>query len=447
MIDSSKKPRIAQDDQLNRPLRILISAYACEPGKGSEPGVGWNHVKQAARFHDVWVLTRSNNRPLIEKALEAEPMPNVRWIYIDLPRWARMWKSGQRGIRLYYSLWQAVAYRKARELHRDVLLDLVHHVTFVGYWLPTFLPLLPIPFVWGPVGGGESTPRSFRRFFGVRAFIYEGVRDSARKLGELNPFVRLTARRAAIVLATTHETEQRLRALGCRNVSVFTQANLSVDEIRQFAEIQPRRDAPFRVLSIGRLLHWKGFELGLRAFAGFHAKYPESEYWLIGDGVERKRLERLAMKLGLSRAVVFWGAKSREQVIETLAQCDILLFPSLHDSGGCVSVEAMAMGRPVICFDLGGPALQVTDATGIKIPAITTEEAVMDLTSAIEQLAVNPARRAKLGEAGRLRVDQEFNWERRGEQLARLYLRLMPAPNGTVEMNRSEAVMAARQES
>ncbi|MGA8406839.1 MAG: hypothetical protein WB680_06635, partial [Candidatus Acidiferrales bacterium] len=130
---------------MNRPLKILISAYACEPGKGSEPGVGWNNVEQAARFHNVWVMTRSNNRALIEEALAAQPMPNVHWIYLDLPRWARFWKKGQRGIHLYYSLWQILAYRKARKLHRDVGFDLAHHVTFVNYWLPTFLPLLPIP--------------------------------------------------------------------------------------------------------------------------------------------------------------------------------------------------------------------------------------------------------------------------------------------------------------
>ena len=432
---------------MGRPLRILISAYACEPGKGSEPGVGWNHVKQAARFHDVWVMTRSNNRARIENALEAEPMSNVRWIYFDLPRWASFWKRGQRGVRLYYSSWQFVAYWKARKLHRDVRLDLAHHVTFVSYWLPTFLPLLPIPFVWGPVGGGESTPHGFWSSFGIRGLLYESMRGSARKLAELNPFVRLTARRASVALATTDETEQRLRALGCRNVAVFTQANLPADEIHQFAEISPRREPPFRVLSIGRLLHWKGFELGLQAFARFHARFPESEYWLIGDGAERKRLERLAMKLGLSRATIFWGAISREQAIATMSQCDILLFPSLHDSGGCVSVEAMAAGRPVICFDLGGPALQVTEATGVKIPAINAEQAVTDLASAIEQLAVDPARRAKLGEAGRLRVDQEFNWERRGEQLSQVYIRLVIPPKGMAHMDHSETVTATRQES
>jgi glycosyltransferase involved in cell wall biosynthesis len=426
---------------MDRTLKVLISAYACEPGKGSEPGVGWNHVKQAARFHDVWVLTRSNNRALIEEGLSTEPMPNVRWIYFDLPRWMSLWKKGQRGIRLYYSLWQFVAYWKARKLHREVQLDLAHHVTFVSYWLPTFLPLLPIPFVWGPVGGGESTPRSFRGFFSLRGRIYEFMRESARALSELNPFVRLAARRAAIALATTKETAARLEALGCKRISILAEAALPEYEINELRAIPARDGGPFRALSLGRLLHWKGFELGLRAFARFQARVPTAEYWLIGDGPERQSLERLSHELGIEKQVVFWGKLSRNGVLEKLAACDVLLFPSLHDSGGWVTLEAMAAGRPVICLDLGGPAVRVTQATGIKIPAINPGQAITELATTLEQLAGDRLRLAQLAQAGRLRIDQEFNWERRGEQMTRLYERLLSVTSGFVTSNLNETAL------
>ena len=139
-------------------LRVLLSAYACEPGKGSEPGVGWNWVTQLARHEDVWVLTRSNNRGAIEQALRSEPMDRARFVYLDLPRWLRFWKKGSRGIRLYYYLWQFGAYLRARKLHRNIGFDVAHHVTFVKYWMPSLLSLLPIPLVWGPVGGGNQCP-------------------------------------------------------------------------------------------------------------------------------------------------------------------------------------------------------------------------------------------------------------------------------------------------
>jgi glycosyltransferase involved in cell wall biosynthesis len=99
--------------------------------------------------------------------------------------------------------------------------------------------------------------------------------------------------------------------------------------------------------------------------------------------------------------------------------------PSLHDSGGWVALEAMAAGRPVICLDLGGPALQVSEATGIKIPATTPKQVVADLASALEQLAGDPSRRARLGEAARATIQEKYNWDKKGEQLAALYARLM----------------------
>src|SRR5882757_1068745 len=98
-------------------MRILLSAYSCAPGKGSEAGVGWNWVRQMSRFHEVWAVTRSKNAPAIKKALETDPMENVHWIFFDLPAWARFWKRGERGLRPYYYMWQFGAYLKARRLH------------------------------------------------------------------------------------------------------------------------------------------------------------------------------------------------------------------------------------------------------------------------------------------------------------------------------------------
>ncbi|GBD39718.1 hypothetical protein HRbin37_02004 [bacterium HR37] len=281
--------------------RVLISAYACEPGKGSEPGVGWNWVRQIARFTDgVWVITRANNRPVIEETLKEKPLPNVRWVYFDLPRWARFWKRGQRGVHLYYYLWQIGIYFLARRLHQTVKFDLIHHVTFVNYWMPSFLALLPVPFIWGPVGGGESAPKSFYRTFSLRGKIYEYVRSLTRWLGEHDPFMRSTARRAMLALATTEETAQRLKRLEAARIEVMSQVALSSEEIQNLATVPVRTGNPFRLLNLGNLLHWKGFHLGLMAFARFVREFPQGEYWIIGDGPERRNLERLTRELGVA---------------------------------------------------------------------------------------------------------------------------------------------------
>jgi glycosyltransferase involved in cell wall biosynthesis len=313
----------------------------------------------------------------------------------------------------------------ARKLHRKLHFDLVHHLTFASYCLPSFLPLLPAPFIWGPVGGGETAPRSFQWSFGLRGMLYETLRTTAQELAEFNPLVRMTARRAVAGLAATPQTARRLKALGCRNVSLSSQVALSVEELSILRKSLVREGGPFRVLSVGRFLHWKGFELGIKAFAAFHRRHPDSEYWIVGDGPEKERWKRMAEDLGAGKSIVFWHTIPRSELLEKIANCDVLLHPSLHDSGGWITAEAMAAGRPVICLDLGGPALQVTEETGIKIAAITPDQAAADIAAALEQIAGDSLRRAQLGQAGRLRIERHFNSEMLGDQLALLYARLV----------------------
>ena len=221
-----------------------------------------------------------------------------------------------------------------------------------------------------------------------------------------------------------------MRKLGCPDVSVLPAEGLTVEEIQQFASLPVRKSGLFRLVSIGRLLHWKGFEFGLRAFTRFQSRFPVTEYWIIGDGPERKRLERMAEALGITRSVTFLGTIPRWQVLEKLGECDVLVHPSLHDSGSWVCLEAMAAGRPVVCLDLGGPALQVTEDTGIKVPATSPKQVVQDLAEAFRKLASDPELRARLGLGARNRVEEHFNWDTKGLFMKKFYASLSTLEEG-----------------
>jgi len=383
--------------------------------------VGWNWSLQIARYNEVWVLTRRNNRRAVDAALADRGIADLHPVYFDLPGWARFWKRGGRGVHLYYALWQIGAYFVARNLHRRVGFDLMHHVSFVNYWLGSLLPFLPVPFVWGPVGGGESYPTSFLRSFGWRGRLYELLRAAVRRLAERNPVLRLAASRVMVALGTTRETGERLERLCGRPVEVLSQVGMSREEIAFLGSLPRKRHGPLRVLSIGRLLHWKGFHLGLLAFAQIAEECENSEYHLIGDGPEARRLVRLAERLGVGARVRFWGAIRREEALDQLGASSVLLHPSLHDSGGWVCLEAMAAGRPVICLDLGGPATQVTPETGFLIPARTPQQAVADIAAVLRRIASDPTLRARLGEAGRKRAERIFDWEAKGREMNQVY--------------------------
>jgi glycosyltransferase involved in cell wall biosynthesis len=402
-------------------LKIIIAAYACRPHKGSEPGVGWNLCREIAKEHEVWVITRSNNRPTIEAELEKNPIANLHFVYSDLPGGFGQWQPKSWELQPIYYLWQIEAYFTARQLHQQVGFDVSHHVTYGRYCAPSFLAFLPVPFIWGPVGGGESAPYAFWRDFGFKGQIYELLRNLTRSLGEVGFFVRRTAANCTIAIASTDETAARLQRLGVKRVETISgQTGITQEELAQLNQLKRERsDRSIKFLSLGRLLHWKGFHLGLQAFA--HANLPGAEYWIVGSGSQRQQLEKLAEELGISDRIRFLGEIPREQALSTLGECDVLVHPSLHDFSPTVCLEAMAAGKPVICLDLGGPAIQITAETGLKVKANNPQQAIADLAQAMTRLADDDELRVRMGTAGQQRVRESYLWETKGELLAKFY--------------------------
>ncbi|MCA9462662.1 MAG: glycosyltransferase family 4 protein [Nitrospira sp.] len=403
-------------------FHVLISAYACEPHKGSEPGVGWNIAKEMAKHCKVWVLTRANNQESIDQEIDANPIENIHFVFYDLPIFFLKLKRGQIGLQLYYYFWQIGSYFVARKLHQSVKFDLAHHVTFVKYWAPSLMALLPIPFLWGPVGGGESTPKPFTQEFSRYGQIYERFRDWAKWFSEKDPLVRLTAQRSRISLSTTPETAQCLTRLGASRVEILTQCGIGKTELENFAHSDRLTQNNIIFLSIGNLLHLKGFHLSLKAFK--MTKLKQAEYWIIGDGPERHRLQDLVHTLDITRQVHFLGRLSHRDTLSKINSCDILLHPSLHESGGGVCVEAMAAGIPVICLDEGGPGSLVTPAVGIKIPILHPHQVIKDMSEAMVDLVQFPEHRLRLGQQGKEYVTRQLTWEKKGHLIFHYYCQM-----------------------
>lgn len=403
-----------------RRLRILMSAYACRPGASSEMGMAWSCAQVLSSRHEVWVVTRENHRPFIEDELAKNPNPNLHFIFFELPAWTRTFKREGKPTVIYYYLWQLFAPSAVRRATVHIDFDVAHHVTFAKYWAPSLLAFLKIPYVWGPVGGGESAPSSFWKDFGLRGWVYESIRSGMRWVFDHDPLVRLAARRSAVALGTTDETAARLRAIGARDVRTCHAIALAPSDLQAPDDTPPRGGGGCRFVSIGRLLHWKGFHLGLEAFA--RADIDGGEFWIIGDGPEKPRLAALAQRLGISEKVRFFGSLPRDETQARLGETNVLVHPSLHESGGMVGLEAMAAAKPVICLDLGGPALQVTDDVGIRVPARHRDPAVEGLADAMNRLAGDRQLRDAMGEAGRRRVaSREFRWDRKLEIYEAIY--------------------------
>jgi glycosyltransferase involved in cell wall biosynthesis len=403
-------------------LQVLVSAYACEPGKGSEPYVGWNMPIHLARHHDVWLLTRANNRGIIEAELRKRPIPNLNMVYFDLPGWARFWKKGHRGIHLYYYLWQIGAYFVAKRLHRETHFDIVHHLTFGIDWLPSFLALLPVPFIWGPIVGAQPVSKVFRQTFSLGAKCQESVRIWIRRLSRLDPMMRCMARKTAIAVASGVQVGKQLRSLGCRTVLTYPSVGISMKEIEDLLSLKTHdSNGKVRFACVGNLYAFRAFSLTLKAFASIRQDFRNAELWIVGDGPERARLMHQSQELGTTDAVKFWGKIPRHELLALLATCDVLVYPCLRGAISMACVEAMAAGLPVICLDLGGTALQVDDQSGVKIRAVSPQQVTVDLTEAMGLLAEDGDLRRRLGDAARRRVKDEFTWNAKALHVSEMY--------------------------
>jgi glycosyltransferase involved in cell wall biosynthesis len=335
-------------------MKVLVSAYACEPGNGSEPGVGWTWARAAAvAGHEVWLVTRANNRSQIERALEREPGLPLKPFYFDLPRRWRRWKRGSRGARAYYVLWQWAIRRRLIALHRGTGFDIAHHLTFAVDWLPASALHLPrVPSVWGPVGGAGSVPLSLYRYLGVRGTVLELARETlVRPLRRL--FGDRAARSASLVLCQNAEVAERFAPVA-RATLIEPNVALPADYQRSPEHRGAKGGSPRVATFVGRLIPWKGLHLAVSALARLD---PDWRLEVIGDGPERERCHRLARRLGVADRVQFVGQIPRDHVLERLSASDVALMPSMHDAAGWAVAEAGLAGTPAVSLALGGPAI------------------------------------------------------------------------------------------
>ena len=405
--------------------RLLIGAYACLVNREVKvPGGGdlmaWNLVKRLGGAYRLWVLTAAQNREAIEAARKEKPLADVQFVYVDLPAWLNTLVRHQVGLQLYAYLWQWKAYFVARGLHRRVRFDLFHHLTYENDWMASIIgALLPVPYVRGPGGGAHRIPKPFLKGFRLGSRLAEFRRSLGQWVFRHDPFFALSQHRARVILACNREAVEGVSARWRDKVQLLSVNGISGHELTP--PRQQVRSEKFSVLSAGRLLPLKGFDLALRAFAILAARRPEAEFTIVGKGPELNPLESLIHQLGIEKQARIVSWMPREHLLASMRFCDVFLFASLRDGGGLVVVEAMASGKPVVCFDLGGPGLHVNEECGFKVPARDPDQAVRDMAGALERLASDRNLCAQMGRAALERARQVYDWDRVTERIIEAY--------------------------
>lgn len=391
-------------------MKILLSAFAFAPNVGSEPGVGWRWAAELARYHEVTVVTDVTRRVLVEADTVQLP-PNVRVVYFR-PGWLRAVPLNSTTAQLLYTAWQYCLLGFARRLQAEQGFDLAIHCTYGVFRHPSFLGYLGIPFVFGPLGGGEDAPLALKRSIRGREKIKELLRPLFNKAALLDPFLWAAYAKSTLILTKTEDTRQALPWPFRHRAIVYPEIGIDAP-----ADIQARArqlDQPLRVLFAGRLLGWKGAHLAIRAVAQALAQGVPVEFTLLGKGPFESELRRVANALGVQDSIRWVSYMPQQELFGLYQTMHCLLFPSLHDSSGNVVLEAQSNGLPVICLDLGGPPTLVTSATAIVVPTLGRDEAavVEGLAHALGKLAGDEGSRMAMANAA-IAHAKSMSWESR----------------------------------
>ncbi|MFE2428918.1 glycosyltransferase family 4 protein [Streptomyces sp. NPDC059373] len=415
-------------------LRIVLVSYACDPSRGTEPGLGWAWAEALARRgHTVDVLTRpdrGNTQHIARRIGSLGVMGRrIRPHFVPvpaLPRWAALVPGlvrEQAEEFLYYDSWQrsALTYARGQGL---ATADLVHHVSYGSLVGGSALRSLGPPLVFGPVGGGQTAPYSHRRFLGS-GYPQEVLRELLWVRGlSHRASCRATLRQAALVLTTNADTARRARRLGCIAPRMLLADGVPDDLVRTSVAGASRAGARPTVLWVGRLAPFKSPQLALHAFSHLRGLVPEARMVILGDGPLRAEMEGLASRLNITEAVRFRGRVPWDQALEAYDEADVLLFTSLRDSSGVQTLEAWARGLPVV--HLGHQGIGDFSAPGgaIPVPLGTPEDLPQRLAQALGRVLTDDEARHHMKAASR-RWALRNTWTAKAEFAENLYLGIL----------------------
>ena len=409
-------------------MRVLISAIACDPFGWSETFVGWQAVSAIAKDHDVWVLTDERYRSSFEKASSQGAVPaSVTVVYHGTPR---PWHQNRSIARLQSWLefldWNKTLLPIAMSLHQKTQFDVAHHVTYSTWRVPSPLWKLPVPLVWGPIGGAGSMPMRFWQDMSASGRVFEASRSLGR-YGRFSPALKQCATNAAWVLASNAETLQALSLMRgtLDGVSVLSPGFFTAEQLARSIPLGTR--GPRKELTIfagGSIIGSKGYPLALHALREAKARGLKFRFTIAGSGPETKHVSALVERLELPEVSII-DALSGEAYRQALSDSDVYLLPSFRENIGLTMMEAMLQGVVPIVLDRSAPGEIVTEECGVKIRVQDSRQIISDIADALVSLVEDQTTLRVKREAAVQRIKRDFSEENYRRSVGEIYERVV----------------------
>lgn len=398
-------------------MRVLYSAFSCNPDRGSEAQCGWSWAEAMSDYHEVHILTREENREALEKYMSRKKV-NLAVHYCDIPTWMNFYYKCGKGYHIYYCIWQLRAYYAAKELNNNYKFNVIHHVTLGDFRMIGCLWKLNTKFVFGPVGGGQITPCVLEPYVKEHRGE-EKRRERVNYIFLHNPWYRCAINKAYRVYAANEETQLALQAVMRypEKCELLTENGVSKTYIESSASRLKKDEETVVLLWAGRIVYRKGLEFLLDVIE----KLDTDKKWIlkiVGSGRDRDKLMEKRRDMENGSHIQFIDAVSYENMKEEYAQSDIFVFPSLRETTGSVIFEAMVNELPIIAFRQNGVALIVDDGCGILVDLDYSLDFIKDkFCYAMKKLIENKELRIQMGKNAKQRVLDNFLWSEKVKQI------------------------------
>lgn len=401
-------------------LKVLLGCYACDPGYGSEPGMGWNFVSNIARHHDVHAIVEEGEfkETLTKFAAEhPEKVQNITFHFVRRTHHETLRKFWPPSYYWFYRSWHRRAYKLARELDKKENFDIVHQVTISGFREPGFLWKLGKPFIWGPLGGFTDTPWCLLGSLGLGGALHFAVRNILNGIQKrFGLSCRAAARHSASILTSTTKAVEEIKRFWGREAVLMNEVGLETGHTTYQPQTH-KPGTPLRICWAGEHIPRKALDLLLHALP--HCK-EKMELHVLSKGPRMEAWKQLAHKLGLDNIVTFHGFVPREEAFRIMSSSHVFCITSVREDTSTVVFEAFRYGLPIIAMDHCGFSSVIDATCGIKIPINSRNQVISDYARHLDTLATDENYRAQLS-AGALKRCQHFTWDAKMEVLNKIY--------------------------
>lgn len=403
--------------------KVLIIAYACEPNRTSEPGVGWNFSLEISKYIDTTVITRDHKISIINENIS--PKDKRKFIYYNLPKIVLKFKKYLPfGAQIHFFLWQIFSYFHIRKLIKDKKLDIdiIHQLNFATSWInpPSFL--LKKKYIWGPVGGGDLIPFNFMKKLKFSAFFREFAYFSLNKISRISPFNFLLRKNISAIIFRTKSLEKNYIKLNPHIIraTISETANMDIP-----SNYRIKVNKYINAICVGRMTYWKNFLIAVKAFHMFLENGGEGKLNLCGNGPELNSIKQYVNKFNLQDNIIIHGFLKNKKVKEMMLNSNLLIHPSFREGGSWSIMEAMNYGLPVICLNTSGPKDMVSDKCGILLNFNSEDELIKDMSNALYKLKNNLDLFNELSNNAINRIHHEYTWEKRAKQIYEIYKKVL----------------------